>query len=155
MHVIFVHIWSCTPEGSFDVHTVGSGLRSWREANGLTQKEAATQLSVPSRTYQDYERDLRSPGAEAMAGFIQAGINANWLLTGLGPMRLEELQPKPQPMKINTEALAAILDGAMRGLKGASTLEVAEFAVKMYVDALQQGLITPDGIGSGNQGNAV
>ena len=90
-----------------------------------------------------------------MAGFIQAGINANWLLTGEGPMLLEELQPKPQPMKINTEALAAILDGAMRGLKGASTLEVAEFAVKMYVDALQQGLITPDGIGSGSHGNAV
>lgn len=105
--------------------------------------------------YQKYEMGRSAPGGEAIAGFVGVGINANWLLTGEGPMRLEELQPKPQPMKINTEALAAILDGAMRGLKGASTLEVAEFAVKMYVDALQQGLITPDGIGSGNQGNAV
>lgn len=130
-------------------------MKQAREALELSQAKFSEQNGYKIRTYQKNEAGVSEAGVTLAAGFVRAGINANWLLVGEGPMLLEELQPKPQPMKINTEALAAILDGAMRGLKGASTLEVAEFAVKMYVDALQQGLITPDGIGSGNQGNAV
>ena len=41
---------------------------------------------MPSRTYQDYERGLRQPGAESIGAFVLAGINANWLLTGEGEM---------------------------------------------------------------------
>ncbi len=87
-----------------------------------------------------------------MAGFVQAGINANWLLTGEGPMLLEELQPKPQPTKINADALAAILMGAMKALPKADTGAIADFAVKMYLDVLERGLITPDGVGKGDLG---
>lgn len=43
---------------------------------------------MPARTYQDYERGLRAPGADAIECFVRAGINANWLLTGEGEMRL-------------------------------------------------------------------
>lgn len=132
------------------VHSIGLALRSWREGVGLSQKDAATHFGVPSRTYQDYERDLKAPGSGALTAFVRAGLNANWLLTGEGPMLLKDLQPKPQPMKINIGALAATLDGATRGLPpGTSPRNIAEFAVKMYLDALEKGLITPDGIGEG------
>ena len=130
-------------------------MKQAREALALTQAKFSEQNGYKIRTYQKNEAGVSEAGVTLAAGFVRAGVNANWLLTGQGPMLLAELQHDPAPAKINTEALAAIIDGALRGLKGASTIQVAEFAVKMYVDALQQGLITPDGIGSGNQGNAV
>mgnify|MGYP006875537776 FL=1 len=67
-------------------------------------------------------------------------------------MLLEELQPKPQPTKINADALAAILMGAMKALPKADTGAIADFAVKMYLDVLERGLITPDGVGKGDLG---
>lgn len=73
------------------MHTIGDRLRAWREHFELSQKDASTRLRVPGRTYQDYERGVRSPGAESMEAFARAGINANWLLTGEGPMLLSEL----------------------------------------------------------------
>lgn len=74
------------------MHTIGARLKAWRDLNRLKQPEAASQLGVAASTYQKYEMDLRAPGADAMECFVRAGINANWLLTGEGPMLLEELQ---------------------------------------------------------------
>lgn len=79
------------------MHTIGNRLRRWREHVGLSQKEAATRLSVPARTYQNYEMDVRAPGADAMECFVRGGINANWLLTDEGPMLLEERQRPDAP----------------------------------------------------------
>lgn len=70
------------------MHSIGSALRTWREQKKLSQKDAAAHFGVPSRTYQDYERDLKSPGAGSIEAFVRAGINANWLLTGEGSMLL-------------------------------------------------------------------
>lgn len=96
---------------------------------GLKQEDASSKFGVAKSTYQKYEAGSSIPGGEAIAGFIGAGINANWLLTGEGPMLLKDLQPPalaaPPKFKINTEALAAIMN------------------------ALESGLITPDGVGKG------
>lgn len=129
---------------------IGGRLKAARAHLGLKQDVLAAQSGVSYSVYQKYEMGRSVPGGDAIAGFIHTGINANWLLTGEGPMLLKDLQPKPQPMKINIGALAATLDGATRGLPpGTSPRNIAEFAVKMYLDALEKGLITPDGIGEG------
>lgn len=59
----------------------------------MGQKEFATHLGVSFRTYQKYEMGSVAPGAEAIEAFIRTGINANWLLTGHGPMLAKDLRP--------------------------------------------------------------
>lgn len=48
----------------------------------------AAVMGIAHRTYASYERDERVPDAEALAPLVDAGWNANWLLTGEGPERL-------------------------------------------------------------------
>ncbi|RTL24368.1 MAG: helix-turn-helix domain-containing protein [Rhodocyclaceae bacterium] len=128
-------------------------LKAARTALDLKQDVFAAQSGVSYSVYQKYEMGRSVPGGEAIAGFVSQGINANWLLTGEGPMLLKDLQPKP--MRINVHALAAILEGATKALPDASPEDVAQFAVKMYMDVLERGLITPDGVGSGHMGAAA
>lgn len=72
---------------------LNSRLKAWRESKRLTQDHAAALLGFPVRTYQKYELGSSAPGAGAMEAFVTAGgINANWLLTGEGPMLLGDLQ---------------------------------------------------------------
>lgn len=47
---------------------------------------------MPIPSLREYELGKRTPGGDAIEAFIRAGINANWLLTGEGPMLLAELQ---------------------------------------------------------------
>lgn len=72
--------------------TIAERLKQWRAKKDLDQKEACAIFGVPYSTYQKYELDKTQPGAEAIKGFIHAGINANWLLTGKGPMLLADIQ---------------------------------------------------------------
>jgi len=137
---------------------IAQRLKAARVSLNLKQDVLASQSGVSYSVYQKYEKGSSVPGGEAIAGFMKAGISANWLLTGEGPMLLRELAapaPAPAAPRINVKALAAILDGAQRGLVGASPLKVAEFAVNMYIDAINRGLITPDGVGDGHAGKAA
>jgi transcriptional regulator with XRE-family HTH domain len=72
--------------------TISERLRAVRAAMKVTQDELCARSGIPLATYKKYEGDDRSPGADAISGLVHAGINANWLLTGEGPMLLEELQ---------------------------------------------------------------
>lgn len=82
--------------------SIGKRLKAWRDHESLSQKETAAHLCMPMRTYQDYERDFRSPGAESMAAFVKAGINANWLLAGIGPMFLADtVEKNAMPMLLS------------------------------------------------------
>lgn len=72
---------------------LNSRLKAWRESKRLTQDNAAALLGVSFATFQKYELGTRAPGAAAIEAFVTAGgINANWLLTGEGPMLLGDLQ---------------------------------------------------------------
>lgn len=48
-------------------------------------------MGVAQRTYASYERNERTPDADALLPLVEEGWNANWLLTGEGPERLEAL----------------------------------------------------------------
>jgi len=69
--------------------TIGGRLKEWRAFKNLNQKDASSISGVSFSTYQNYEMDISPPGAKSLQGFINAGINANWLMMGHGPMLLE------------------------------------------------------------------
>ncbi len=138
--------------------TIGSRLKVWRESVSLKQAEAASLLGLPPNTYQNYERDVRSPNTEGWEAFVKHGINTNWLLTGEGPMLLVELAPppaKPVAPRINIEALAAIIEGALKAAPDASMEQIAQHSVRFYVQCIEDGLITSDDVGDGKHGTAA
>lgn len=61
-------------------------LRRLRDELGLTQAEMAERMQVTLRAYQTYERDGRSPPAEALGPLALSGVSLNWLVTGHGEM---------------------------------------------------------------------
>ncbi|HEY0503590.1 MAG TPA: hypothetical protein VGD42_08850 [Lysobacter sp.] len=50
----------------------------------------AAALGVAARTYANYERDERVLDAVALTRIVEEGWNANWVLTGEGPERLND-----------------------------------------------------------------
>jgi transcriptional regulator with XRE-family HTH domain len=58
---------------------------------GASQAKHAEALGVPLRTYQNYERGDREPDLRTYLALMERGWNANWLLTGEGPERLDQL----------------------------------------------------------------
>lgn len=76
-----------------NIHT---RLRMAREALGYTQKRVAEAVGGKLRSWQDYESGT-VPGSAVIAGLVGLGINANWLLTGEGPIRTEELRNQLHP----------------------------------------------------------
>lgn len=92
------------------------------------------------------------PGGQMIGALIHAGINANWVITGNGPMMLadfEQALSAPAP-KINVDALQAIIEGALKVAKNAPVSAIAAHAARVYMQCLEEGLITPDGVGEGN-----
>lgn len=57
----------------------------------------AAVMGVSPRTYSYYEQGERLPDADALAPLVVEGWNANWLLTGEGPERLEALAVAENP----------------------------------------------------------
>ena len=120
-----------------------------REALDLSRPAFATKSGCSVRTLENNEKGANEPGACLVAAFLAAGINANWLLTGDGPMLLKDLEPKPvPPPQINVPALSAIIEGLCKA--GLPPATLGPKAVRYYLDALGEGLITPTGIGEGD-----
>lgn len=70
---------------------ISARLKVARTSFTLNQKEFASKSGVGFSTYQKYEMGMSVPGGEAIEGFVRLGINANWLLTGEGPMRISDI----------------------------------------------------------------
>lgn len=61
-------------------------LKRARNALGLTQKELSDAINVKLRGYQENESGKTNPRTNIITGFVNLGIDANWLLTGEGDM---------------------------------------------------------------------
>lgn len=86
--------------------SLGQRLKLLRTARGLTQKDAAIRLGIAVRTYQNYERDEREPGAAFIVGMKERfGVAPLWLLTGEGPVHLDERDDRKR--KAPSETLSA------------------------------------------------
>lgn len=70
---------------------IGNRMRIAREELGLSQSKISELFGCSVRTYQKNETGLNEAGVSIADDFIQLGINANWLLTGEGPMILGDL----------------------------------------------------------------
>jgi len=65
-------------------------LRQIRKATGLTGARIAQQGRITKQTFSGYLHTGRLPSAAVLANWVfRLGINANWLLTGEGPVLLE------------------------------------------------------------------
>lgn len=110
------------------------------------QPVMAEAMGVAPRTYASYERDERIPDANALERLVEEGWNANWVLTGEGPERMEALagyrvaEPS-QPVKHETLTIALQLATEALEDRG-RTLPPAKRAelVSLIYDLLEEGL---------------
>lgn len=129
---------------------IGARMKTARGALGLTQEGLALAVGGSKRGIQENEARNRVPGGEVVAGMVELGINANWLLTGAGPMLLADLIAPAAAPRINVDALEAIIEGTIKAAPKASPGDVARQAVEFYIQCIEKGLITPEGVGRGN-----
>jgi transcriptional regulator with XRE-family HTH domain len=103
------------------MNNVALRLKNVRAELNLKQDEMAEQSGVSARAYQGYEAGRSIPGGEAIEGFVRMGINANWLLTGEGPMLIKDLGAfsNERFVGLDRKRLAQALDATDRGLKAA------------------------------------
>lgn len=140
---------------------VGARMKAAREALKLSRPAFATKYGGTVRTLENAESGGHEPRAGVIASYVQAGVDATWLLTGQGLMLLvDEAHPAKATdvdlTKINRGALAALLRGAIAiTAQGMSVEAAADMAAEMYERALQNGEITPTGVGEGNMNKAA
>lgn len=112
--------------------SVSERLKRARTALKLKQDEMSARTGIPIDTYKKYEGGTRQPGADAIAHFVQAGINANWLLTETGPMLLKDLPPTVSDQvgeyRVSAAAPAPAIDMARLQLAIATIEEALEQA---------------------------
>ena len=65
------------------------------------------------------------------------------------------LSPPAAVGRINADALAAIIEGALKTAPRASPAALAAHCAKVYAQALADGLITPDGAGPAGRGDGA
>jgi transcriptional regulator with XRE-family HTH domain len=123
-------------------------LKAWREGKMLKQDEAASLLGVPAGTYQKYEMGIRAPGAASIEAFVvSGGINANWLLTGQGPMLVGDLQAAGWSGALDRERMRISLKAIEKGLKATDRVMApaakAELLLAVY-DLLEDSSVTEE-----------
>ncbi len=73
----------------------GIRLREIREDLGLSPESAAQKANVSSQQWRKYERGEAEPKVSKMLFLFQEGVSLEWILTGEGPKRLNEVsEPK-------------------------------------------------------------
>lgn len=127
---------------------LNSRLKAWREEKRLNQAQAANLLGVPVATFIKWEVGTRAPGAAAMEAFVTAGgINANWLLTGEGPMLLGDLQAAGWSGALDRERMRISLKAIEMGLKATERVMApaakAELLLAVY-DLLEDSSVTEE-----------
>lgn len=84
-------------------------LRQIRRELGKTQKEMGPLVGSHERSWQGYERGENLPGAEVLAGLVRLGFNANWILAGVGAMRIGEGSPAAAGSGAGGDPLAGVV----------------------------------------------
>lgn len=139
---------------TLDLPAMAARIKAAREACGLSRPEFSEKFGCSIRTLENNEWGKNEPSAWLFKALRSLGVNANWLLTGEGPMLLGNLVAEelnrglpthgPTPA-INIDCLAAIIQGTLR-VSGHLPAEVlAEQIANIYKGFLDKGLLTVDG----------
>ncbi|OIN99762.1 MAG: hypothetical protein AUJ49_10695 [Desulfovibrionaceae bacterium CG1_02_65_16] len=90
-------------------------LRQIRKATGLTGASIAQQGRITKQTFSGYLHTGRLPSAAVLANWVfRLGINANWLLTGEGPIMLEAVGPASERIEDPVVRRVAVVVASMR-----------------------------------------
>jgi len=117
---------------SFSPDAFAARLRELRKATGRTGADIAMHGSITKQTFSGYLHTGRLPSACVLANWVfRLGINANWLLTGEGPMLLEQTRPEADPV---VERVARVVAG-LRG-SNAEEAEILHSVLAMLQDEL-------------------
>lgn len=65
--------------------TIATRLKSERKRLALTQAEMATRCGIAREVWCRYERGIALPGSEVLQGFIRAGGDVHFVLSGEFP----------------------------------------------------------------------
>ena len=130
-------------------------LRRFRESLRLTQAQMAVALGGSTPGYKNNEQGLALPNTKMLIALREQGLNVDWLLSGEGPMLRAELERRVAP-KINEEALIKAFEVMVQTAKPDETpRQTARKAVEFYMYLIEKGMITPEGVGDGNQSSAA
>lgn len=104
---------------------IGNRLKEARVYLNLTQEQTADAIGSKKTGYQANENGRTYPGGRVISGFIGLGINANWLLTGNGPM-----------LKVDLSASGALIEDMTQDavLGSAEAAQRRESRYQAYVD---------------------
>lgn len=86
--------------------TIGKRAKQVRLEAKKTQVQMAEFLGLATATWQKIERDEGLPSGETLVQFEKLGINPGWILSGLGP---KKLNAKPLPTSEDLSVYAGFL----------------------------------------------
>lgn len=109
---------SAVKASTCDQAEICARLKVAREKLRLTQDGLARAVGGSKRGIQGNEALKQVPGGMVICGLVRLGINANWLLTGEGPMLLADLRQQA-PVNLDLERLRLALETAEEGLVAA------------------------------------
>lgn len=160
--------------------TLGERLALARKRLGFSQEALCAAAGVPLGSIKKWEGANSEPGAANLAKLAKVGIDLNWLVTGVSYMTddagkqffhvppgeesndLRTIQVMNEDamravaaagaeVKINAEALATAMIAMQNLAKPGEPPQVtARKAARFYQYCLDEGMITPDGLGEGN-----
>lgn len=86
---------------------LGGRLRSIRREMGDPQRaHFAERLGISEKTLASYERGETKPDTDGLAAYQQAfGINANWIVSGAGPMFEDQSKAPGRPASVLSDWL--------------------------------------------------
>ena len=122
------------------VQLAGERIRRYRRDQGMPRTELSRRTGVSTQSLKNYETESRLPNSEALALLVSYGLNANWLLAGIGPQLLSDLEAKPAG--IDKALLGEVLAGVEQGLAEAGLVmepskkaELISAVYDMYAEA--------------------
>jgi transcriptional regulator with XRE-family HTH domain len=112
--------------------SIGERLRQEREARGLTQQAMASLVQASERAVNDWERDVSSPKALALAALGVHGFDVGYIVTGQ-----RDYEP-PRRMSPEEQVLLEHWRGASRAVKSAAMAVLLSDGHTMRAGTTQQ-----------------
>lgn len=82
-----------------------------RNELGLSQKAMAEKLGISPRNWQGMEGGRNIPNGETLLNFQKLGINPGWILSGLGPKKLDDPMIAPSaPITVEPATVQQLVD---------------------------------------------
>lgn len=121
---------------------IGARIKEARKALGMPQDALAALAGARSKSgLQDNEAGKNMPGGQMIGALVAAGVNANWVLTGQGPMLISALQRPAAAGELDSARMRLAIETTEEGLQAARRVmspgKKAELVLAVY-DLLEE-----------------